>query len=166
LVFSSHLQNKLSIMGFAQEVANFPREIGKAFALNRKQALVFLTCWWCWTLGSMNFYLLPYTQPAVAKTLGVETSKIAEANTTTMLSRAIGAAIFGVLSDQYGRKIPLVVDLILMGVFTLSSGFVHTYGQFVAVRFLFGEYSLAAVYHTIGCVNRASRYYLWRFVRC
>jgi SHS family lactate transporter-like MFS transporter len=149
LAFSFHLQIKLSIMGFAQEVANFPREIGKAFTLNRKQALVFLTCWWCWTLGSMNFYLLPYTQPAVAKTLGVQTSKIAEANTTTMLSRAIGAAILGVLSDQYGRKIPLVVDLILMAVFTLCSGFVHTYGQFVAVRFLFGEYDLAALYHTI-----------------
>ncbi|CAL5870428.1 uncharacterized protein PFLUO_LOCUS4664 [Penicillium psychrofluorescens] len=125
-------------MGFAQEVANFPREIGKAFKLNRKQALVFLTCWWCWTLGSMNFYLLPYTQPEVAKALGVETAKIAEANTTTMLSRSIGAAIFGILSDQHGRKIPLVVDLVLMGVFTLCSGFVHTYGQFVAVRFLFG----------------------------
>lgn len=87
----------------------------------------------------MQFYLLPYTQPAVAKALGVSTSKIAEANTTTMLSRAIGAAIFGVLSDQYGRKIPLVIDLVLMAACTLSSGFVHTYGQFVAVRFLFGK---------------------------
>jgi SHS family lactate transporter-like MFS transporter len=126
-------------MGFKQELANFPREIGKAFTLNRTQALVFFTSWWCWTLGSMQFYLLPYTQPALAKTLGVPTSKIAEANTTSMLSRAIGAAIFGVLSDQYGRKIPLTIDLVLMGVFTLCSGFVSTYGQLIGVRFLFGK---------------------------
>lgn len=129
-------------MGFMQELANFPREIGKAFALNRTQALVFLTCWWCWTVGSMGFYLLPYTQVAVADAFGVSKAKIAEANTTTMLSRAIGAAIFGVLSDQYGRKIPLAIDLVLMSVCTLCSGFVKTYPQFLAVRFLFGKYDL------------------------
>jgi SHS family lactate transporter-like MFS transporter len=55
-----------------------------------------------------------------------------------MLSRTIGAVIFGVLADQYGRKGPLLVDLVLMAVFTLCSGFVQTYGQFVAVRLLFG----------------------------
>ena len=87
----------------------------------------------------MHFYLLPYTMPDVAKSLGVEQSKVSQANTTSMLSRAIGAAIFGVLSDQYGRKIPLLVDIVLLGVFTLCSGFVHTYGQLVGVRFLFGK---------------------------
>lgn len=127
-------------MGFKQELVNFPREIGRALTLNRVQALVFFTSWWCWTLSSMQFYLLPYTQPVIAEALGVSTSKIAQANTTSMLSRSIGAAIFGVLSDQYGRKIPLTVVFILMAVFTLCSGFINTYGQLIAVRFLFGKY--------------------------
>ena len=128
-------------MGVFQEIAKFPRELSRSLRMNSTQAFVFLTCWWCWTLGSMQFYLLPYTQAKVAHDLGIEQSKVAEANTTSMLSRAIGAAIFGILSDQYGRKLPLIVALTLMGVFTLCSGFIHTYGQLVGVRFLFGECS-------------------------
>ncbi len=81
----------------------------------------------------------PYTQPEVAKTLGVQQSEIAYANTTSMLSRTIGAIIFGILSDQYGRRIPLLVDLVLMGILTLCSGLVQTYGQFIGLRFLFGQ---------------------------
>ncbi|GAD98097.1 hypothetical protein ANI_1_1346144 [Paecilomyces variotii No. 5] len=126
-------------MGVLQDITHFPKELARSLRMNRVQALVFATSWWCWTLGSMQFYLLPYTQVKVAEALNIENAKVAEANTTSMLSRSIGAAIFGIISDQYGRKIPLVVVLILMGVFTLCSGFVRTYGQLIGVRLLFGE---------------------------
>ncbi len=126
-------------MGVLKEIANFPRDIAQSLKMNRTQALVFFTSWWLWTLASAQFYFLPYTQPALAKALDVSTSKIAYANTTSMLSRSIGAAILGILSDQYGAKIPLCVDLVLMGACTLGTGFVNTYDQLIAVRFLFGE---------------------------
>lgn len=87
----------------------------------------------------MQFYLLPFTLTSLANYLHVQQSKISEVNTTAMLSRLLGAVIFGIASDQYGRKIPLLIDLVLIAVFTLCSGFVHTYGQLVGVRFLFGK---------------------------
>lgn len=46
--------------------------------------------------------------------------------------------IFGILSDRFGRKWPLVCNLILCAVFSLSSGFVNTFTQFLVVRSLFG----------------------------
>ena len=55
-----------------------------------------------------------------------------------MLSRSPGAVIFGVLSGQYGRKIPLVIDLVCLGVLGLCSGFIHTYAQLIGIRLLFG----------------------------
>ena len=110
------------------EIAGFPRAFANDIRMSGMQALVFLCGWWCWTVASMHFYLLPYTQPDVARALGIPQSGVAYANTTSMLSRAVGAAIFGVLSDQYGRKIPIVGTLVLMGVFTLCTGFVETYG--------------------------------------
>lgn len=125
-------------MGFFQAVARVPGDFARDLRMNRTQALIFLTSWFCWTIGSMHYFMLSYTMPEIAKTLGVEQSKIAQANTTSMLSRALGAVIFGVLSDQFGRKIPLLIDLVLMGVFTLCTGFIHTYGQLIGVRFLFG----------------------------
>ncbi|CZR66508.1 uncharacterized protein PAC_16409 [Phialocephala subalpina] len=102
------------------------------------QATTWFLCWSAWTLASLQFYLLPFTLTNLAKYLHVEQSKISEANTTAMLSRSIGAVIFGIASDQYGRKIPLLIDLVLLAVFTLCSGFVKTYGQLIGTRLLFG----------------------------
>ena len=47
-------------------------------------------------------------------------------------------ALFGILSDRFGRKWPLVLNLFLVAVLELGSGFVQTFRQFLAVRSLFG----------------------------
>jgi MFS transporter, SHS family, lactate transporter len=46
--------------------------------------------------------------------------------------------VFGVISDRYGRKWPLVINLILCAILQLGAGFVQTFHQFLAVRALFG----------------------------
>jgi SHS family lactate transporter-like MFS transporter len=103
------------------------------------QGLIWFTGWSAWTVASLQFYLLPFTLSNIAKFLDVEQSRISEVNTYTLLSRSVGAIIFGVLSDQYGRKIPLLIDLVCLGVLSLSSGFIHTYSQLIGVRLLFGK---------------------------
>jgi SHS family lactate transporter-like MFS transporter len=111
------------------------------------QGLVWFCCWFSWLIACTQFYILPFTLSNVAKFLQVEQSKISEANTTSMLSRSIGAAIFGFASDQYGRKTPLLIDLMLLAAVTLASGFIKTYGQLVGVRFLFGRlHRLGVIY--------------------
>lgn len=42
------------------------------------------------------------------------------------------------MSDRYGRKWPLVINLLIVAVLELGSGFVQTFEQFLAVRSLFG----------------------------
>ena len=46
--------------------------------------------------------------------------------------------IFGLLSDRYGRKWPLVANLLIICALSLGSGFVQTFHQFLAARSLFG----------------------------
>ncbi|KAF7791425.1 hypothetical protein EIP86_002441 [Pleurotus ostreatoroseus] len=46
--------------------------------------------------------------------------------------------LFGILSDRYGRKWPLVINMIIVCALELGSGFVQTFQQFLAVRSLFG----------------------------
>lgn len=68
----------------------------------------------------------------------VNTAHITTAITLTLLFRSLGALIFGLLADRFGRKWTLVANLGLICVFELGSGFVNTYSQFLAVRSLFG----------------------------
>lgn len=46
--------------------------------------------------------------------------------------------IFGIISDRYGRKWPLVANLFIISFVQLGSGFIQTFKEFLAVRSLFG----------------------------
>lgn len=58
--------------------------------------------------------------------------------TLTLLFRPLGAIIFGLLSDRFGRKWPLIANLLACAVLSLGTGFANDYGAFLAVRCLFG----------------------------
>lgn len=68
------------------------------------------------------------------KPLGTITTSI----TLTLLFRPLGAIIFGLLGDRYGRKYPLIADLLICGVLSLGTAFVKTFPQFLALRSCFG----------------------------
>jgi MFS transporter, SHS family, lactate transporter len=46
--------------------------------------------------------------------------------------------VFGIISDRFGRKWPLVYNLIIVSILELGAGFVKTFPQFLALRSLFG----------------------------
>lgn len=52
--------------------------------------------------------------------------------------RPLGAAIFGLAADRYGRRMPFIINNALLIIFELFTGFCKTYRQFLAVRALFG----------------------------
>ena len=56
----------------------------------------------------------------------------------TLLFRSLGAVIFGLISDRFGRKWPLVVNLIIVAVLELATAFTTNFNAFLAVRSLFG----------------------------
>jgi len=97
----------VSIQRIGSAIAGIPRDMVESLRMKPVQALVWFSCWSCWTLASMQYYALPFTTSNLAKALHVEQSKIQEANTTSMLSRSIGAIIFGISSDQVLYSSPL-----------------------------------------------------------
>jgi len=58
--------------------------------------------------------------------------------TVTLMLRSVGAVIFGILADRYGRKWPMIINLALFIVLELCSGFCNTLPQFLGVRSLYG----------------------------
>jgi MFS transporter, SHS family, lactate transporter len=50
----------------------------------------------------------------------------------------LGAAIFGLLADRYGRRYPLMIDIILYSGMELASGFAPNFKVFIVLRAIFG----------------------------
>ncbi|EGO19231.1 carboxylic acid transporter protein [Serpula lacrymans var. lacrymans S7.9] len=94
--------------------------------------------WLAWTCDAIDFFSVSLAVTPLATQFGKSTATITTSITLTLLFRSAGAAIFGILSDRFGRKWPLVFNLILCCILELGSGFVQTYKQFLAVRSLYG----------------------------
>jgi SHS family lactate transporter-like MFS transporter len=70
---------------------------------------------------------------------GVRSDKeIAFSITLTLAFRPVGAFIFGLLADRYGRRLPLMMDLVFYSVVEVLTGFAHSFAVFLVLRALFG----------------------------
>ncbi|KAH8114392.1 MFS general substrate transporter [Phellopilus nigrolimitatus] len=94
--------------------------------------------WLAWTCDSIDFFSVSLSVTALQDVFHKETSDITTSITLTLLFRPVGAILFGIISDRYGRRWPLVVNLLLCCFLQIGSGFVQTFRQFLAVRSLFG----------------------------
>ena len=91
-----------------------------------------------WTLDAFDFFVLVFVLPSIAHDFGVGVPAIALTITVTLAFRPIGALIFGLLADRYGRRLPLMLDLVFYAVIEVLSGFAPTYTSFLILRALFG----------------------------
>jgi SHS family lactate transporter-like MFS transporter len=91
-----------------------------------------------WSLDAFDFFILIFVMPAVAREFHRPISHIAFTITATLALRPVGALIFGWIADRYGRRIPLMIDVIFYSVVEVLSGLVPSYGWFLAMRALYG----------------------------
>jgi len=98
----------------------------------------FFSGWLAWTCDAIDFFSVSLSVTTLETQFNRSAHDITTAITLTLLFRSVGAVVFGIISDRYGRKWPLVVNLILCAVLQLGAGFVQTFHQFLAVRSLFG----------------------------
>jgi len=91
-----------------------------------------------WTLDAFDFFLVVMTLTAISKEFGKPDAAIALSLTVTLAFRPVGAFIFGLLADRYGRKLPLMIDLVFYSVIEVLTGFAPNYTTFLVLRALFG----------------------------
>src|SRR5271168_3427094 len=91
-----------------------------------------------WALDAFDFFILIFVMPAVAKEFHRPISHIAFTVTATVALRPVGALIFGWVADRYGRRVPLMVDVIFYSIVEVLSGLAPTYGTFLFLRALYG----------------------------
>src|SRR5437762_12713941 len=91
-----------------------------------------------WTLDAFDFFLVVMTLTAIAKEFGRSDKDIALSSTITLAFRPVGAFIFGLIADRYGRKLPLMSDVVFYSVNEVLNGFGPDYTTILELRALFG----------------------------
>jgi MFS transporter, SHS family, lactate transporter len=91
-----------------------------------------------WTLDAFDFFLVVFALTAIAKEFGKSDAQMALTITVTLALRPVGAFIFGLMADRYGRKLPLMIDLVFFSIVEVLSGFAPNYATFFLLRALFG----------------------------
>ena len=91
-----------------------------------------------WTLDAFDFFLVVVTLTAIAKEFHRTDKEIALSIALTLGFRPVGAFIFGLLADRYGRRLPLMIDLIFYSIVEVLSGLAPNYATFMVLRALFG----------------------------
>jgi len=91
-----------------------------------------------WTLDAFDFFVLVFVLSAVAKSFGRSIPAIALTLTITLAMRPVGALIFGLLADQYGRRLVLLANVAFFSLMEVMSGLAQSYTQFFLLRLLYG----------------------------
>ncbi len=113
-------------------------------SLTRAQRNTFIASFLGWALDAFDFFLVVLVVPAIARDFvpakngAVDTVPVAFAITLTLAMRPVGALIFGVLADRFGRRLPLMIDIAFYSVMEFATAFSPNLTVFLILRALFG----------------------------
>src|SRR5215469_10313706 len=91
-----------------------------------------------WTLDAFDFFVLVFLVDTLAAQFRVAPSKIILTMTATLVMRPVGALVFGLLADRYGRRRPLMANVVFFSLFELACGFAPNYAVFFVLRAIYG----------------------------
>jgi SHS family lactate transporter-like MFS transporter len=112
--------------------------IGHFRRLTPVQRNTFTACFLGWSLDAFDFFILTFCISALATQFQAKVSAVTEAVFITLAFRPVGAFLFGLMADRFGRRPALMVDIIAYSVFELASAFAPSLKVFMVTRALFG----------------------------
>jgi MFS transporter, SHS family, lactate transporter len=106
--------------------------------LTSVQRNTFIACFLGWSLDAFDFFILIFCVTAIADHFHMKVSTVLEANFLTLAMRPVGAFLFGLLADRFGRRPTLMIDIIAYSIFELGSAFAPSFKIFLIMRACFG----------------------------
>src|SRR5580693_6090599 len=112
--------------------------IGHFRRLTPLQRNTFIACFLGWSLDAFDFFILTFCVSAIATQFQAKVSAVADAIFLTLAMRPVGAFLFGLMADRFGRRVTLMIDIIAYSVFELGSAFAPSLKSLLIMRALFG----------------------------
>ena len=91
-----------------------------------------------WTLDAFDFFVVVFLYDALAAQFHVSKGAIIATVGYTLAMRPVGALLFGMLADRYGRRLPLIANVLFFSVMEVACGFAPNYVTFAVLRTIFG----------------------------
>src|SRR4026209_2942835 len=80
-----------------------------------------------WTLDAFDFFILTLILDDIARSFATDRKSIALAITLTLATRPLGAVVFGLLADRFGRRVPLMANVIFYALISVLCGLAPNY---------------------------------------
>jgi SHS family lactate transporter-like MFS transporter len=91
-----------------------------------------------WTLDAFDFFVVVFLIDRLAADFHVGKKAIIASLFVTLVMRPVGALIFGLMTDRYGRRIPLMTNIVFFSLVELACGFSPNLTFFLVMRALYG----------------------------
>ena len=106
--------------------------------LDRRQRSAFTASFLGWTLDAFDFLLMVFVLRSIAAEFRTDVKAVSVAVTLTLAMRPLGALVFGMLGDRFGRRRILMLDVLLFSLLEFSSAFAPSLPVLLVLRALFG----------------------------
>lgn len=106
--------------------------------LTPSQRSAVLSSYLGWTLDAFDFFILVFVIKDIAAEFSTSVTDVTFAILLTLAARPLGALIFGLAADRFGRRPTLMVDILLYSAFEFASGFAPNLTVLLILRFLYG----------------------------
>ena len=91
-----------------------------------------------WLLDAFDYYIVVMVIDRIAADFHTKISAVSYALFLTLAFRPVGALLFGVIADKFGRRPSMMASILLFTAVELASGFAPSLQVFLVLRAVFG----------------------------
>ena len=91
-----------------------------------------------WTMDAFDYFIVVLVYADIAADFGESKEKVAFLTTVTLLMRPVGALVFGLWADRVGRRLPLIVDVLLYSTVGFLCAFAPNLTVLLVLRLIYG----------------------------